>query len=177
RLYLPAPVLHALAVRDRGDDPWRCRRIWRERYPLPHPAPGTLAEDVHGKKTEGDPRLRTLPPCRYDAAPPGHPAREVPGYHHPSCRARSRNLHPGTDAGHRRAQLLLKRPRPCTGDREVRGKSGARKGTGAEKDGQETKARRCPQGYRSCPTHGHQAPEKQPDTPATAERAADPPPA
>ena len=143
-------VLHALAVRDRGDDSWRCRSILRERYPHPDSAPGTLAEDVHGKKTEGDPRLRTLPPGRYDAAPPGHPAREVPGHHHPSCRARSRNLHPGANAGHRRAQLLLKRPCPCTGDREVRGKSGARKGTGAEKDGQEND-RRSGRGDQPCP--------------------------
>ena len=31
--------LHALAVRDRGDDSWRCRSILRERYPRPDSAP------------------------------------------------------------------------------------------------------------------------------------------
>ena len=44
---LPGP--HALAVRDRGDDSWRCRSILREGIHT-RICPGTLAEDVHGKK-------------------------------------------------------------------------------------------------------------------------------
>ena len=119
-------VLHALAVRNDGNAPRRRRCSRRERYPRPHPAPGALAEDVHGKKTEGDPLLRSLTHRGHHAAPAVHPAREVPGYHRPPCRARSCNLHARAGAGRRRAQLFPQRPGPGAGDRKGCNKSGTR---------------------------------------------------
>ena len=88
--------------------------------------PEALAEDVHGKKTEGDPLLRSLTHRGHHAAPAVHPAREVPGYHRPPCRARSCNLHARAGAGRRRAQLFPQRPGPGAGDRKGCNKSGTR---------------------------------------------------